>query len=57
MLHKASKAISLFSNPFFSNVLIKICYAASSCGAMIVTDTKAMTLAVLEKEDDGWEDR
>jgi hypothetical protein len=43
-------AISLVSNPSFSKVLIKICYAASSCGAMIA-DTKALTLAGLGKEE------
>ena len=52
-LHEASKAISLVSNPSFSNVLIKICCAASSCGAMIVADTKALILAGLEKEEEG----
>ena len=54
-LHEASEAISLVSNPSFSNVLIKICCAASSCGAMIVADTKALTLAGLEKEEEGCE--
>jgi hypothetical protein len=52
MLHEASEAISLFSNPSFSNALIKICCAASSCGARIVADTKALTLAGLEKEEE-----
>jgi hypothetical protein len=46
-LHKASEAISLFSNSFFSKDLIKMCCAALSCGAMIA-DTKALTLAGLE---------
>ena len=49
-LHEASEAISLVSNPSFSKVLIKICCAASSCGAMIVADTEVLTLAGLEKE-------
>ncbi len=49
MLHKASEAISLVSNPFFSNVLIKIC-CASSCGTMIIADTKALTLAGIEED-------
>jgi hypothetical protein len=40
-LHEASEAISSVSNPLFSKVLIKICCAASSCGAMVVADTKA----------------
>jgi hypothetical protein len=40
----------LFSNPSFSKDLIKICYAALSCGAMIA-DTKALILAELEKEE------
>ena len=34
-LHEASEAISLVSNPSFSEALIKICCAASSCGTMI----------------------
>jgi hypothetical protein len=42
-LHKASKAISLVSNPSFSKALIKICCAASSCGA-VIADAKALTL-------------
>ena len=50
-LHEATEAISLVSNPSFSNVLIKICCAASSCGAMIMADTKALTLTGLEKEE------
>jgi hypothetical protein len=49
-LYEASEAISLFSNPSFSNALIKICCAASNCGAMIVADTEA---AGLEKEEEG----
>jgi hypothetical protein len=50
-LHEASEAISLFSNPSFSKDLINICCAAFSCGAMFA-DTKALTLAGLEKEED-----
>ena len=50
MLHEASEAIILVSNPFFSNVLIKICCAASSCGAMLVADMKALTLVRLGKK-------
>jgi hypothetical protein len=42
-LHKASEAISLVLSPSLSKVLIKICCAAFSCGAMIVADTKALT--------------
>jgi hypothetical protein len=53
-LHEASEAISLVPNPSFSKVLIKICCAAFSCGAMIA-DMKALTLAGLEK-DEGSED-
>ena len=53
MEHEASEAISLVSNFSFSNVLIKICCAASSCGAMIVADKKALTLAGWEKEEEG----
>jgi hypothetical protein len=49
-LHKASEAISLFSNPFFNNVSIKICCAASSCGAMIA-DTKALALEGIGKTE------
>ena len=49
-LHEASEAISLVSNPSFSKVLIKICCAASICGAMIVADTKALTLTVMEED-------
>jgi hypothetical protein len=48
-LHEASEAISLFSNPLFSKVSIKICCAASSCGAMVVADTKAANSSGLEK--------
>jgi hypothetical protein len=43
-LHEASEAISLVSNPSFSKALIKICRAASSCGA-VIADAKALTLA------------
>jgi len=42
-------AISFVSNPSLSKVSIKICYVAFSCGTIIV-DTKALTLAGLEKE-------
>jgi hypothetical protein len=35
----------LFSNPWSSKVSIKICVAASSGGAIIADDTKALTLA------------
>ena len=49
-LHEASEAISLFSNPCFSKDLIKICYVALSYGS-IIADTKALTLAGLEKEE------
>jgi hypothetical protein len=49
-LHEASEAISFVSNLSFSKVSIKICCAASGCGAMIVADTKALTLAGLKKE-------
>jgi hypothetical protein len=45
MEHVAFEAISLFSNPSFSKASIKICYAASSSGSIIVDDTKALTLA------------
>jgi hypothetical protein len=41
----------LVSNPSFSKVLVKICCVAVSCGAM-VADTKALTLAGLEKEEE-----
>jgi hypothetical protein len=41
MLHEASEAISLVSNPPFSKVSIKRFCAASSCGAGVVADTKA----------------
>jgi hypothetical protein len=41
-LHEASEAISLFLDPSFSKVLIKICCAAFSCGAMFA-DTKAFS--------------
>jgi len=47
-LHKASEAISLVSNPSFSRHLIKICCAASNCGAMVVDDTKAADPGGLE---------
>jgi hypothetical protein len=36
---------SLFSNPWSSKVSIKICVVASSGGAIIADDTKALTLA------------
>jgi hypothetical protein len=49
-LHKASKAISLVSNPSFSKVSIKICCAASSCSAMVVANTKAADSSRLEKK-------
>jgi hypothetical protein len=43
-VHEASDAISLVSSPSVSNVLIRIHCVESSCGAMIVADTKALTL-------------
>jgi hypothetical protein len=49
-VYEASEAISLFSNPSFSKDLIKICYVALSCSA-IIADKKALTLAGLEKEE------
>src|SRR5947207_2609936 len=49
-VHDASEAISLVSNPSVSRVLIRIRCAASSCGAMIAADTKALTLAGMEEE-------
>jgi hypothetical protein len=52
-LHEASEAISLVSNPLFSKVSIKICCAASSCGAMVVANTKAADSGGLVKEE-GW---
>ena len=47
-LHKASEAVSLVSNPSFSNVLIKICCAASSCVGITAarTDVKLVTYRV-----------
>jgi hypothetical protein len=48
-LHEASESINLVLNPYFSNVLIKICCAVSSWGAMIAADTKALTLACWKK--------
>jgi hypothetical protein len=48
-LHEAFEAISLVLNPSFSNVSIKICCATSSCGAMIVADTRALTPACWKK--------
>jgi len=43
-------AISLGSNPSFSNVLIKICLVVFNCGVMIA-DAKAMTVTGMK----GWE--
>jgi hypothetical protein len=48
-LHEASEAISLFSNPCFSKVSIKMCFAASSWGAMVVADTKTADSGGLER--------
>ena len=48
-LHEASEAISLFSNPCFSKVSIKICFAVSSWGAIVVADTKTADAGGLEK--------
>lgn len=45
MLHKAFDAISLFSNPCFSKDSIKICRSVSSCGGMVMDDTKTLTVA------------
>ena len=47
-MHKASEAISLVSDPSFSRVSIKIC-CATSCGAMVMDDTKAANSGGLEK--------
>jgi hypothetical protein len=52
MLHEASAAISLVLNPYFSKVSIRICCAASSCGAMVVDDTKAADSGGLEKREE-----
>jgi len=49
-LHDASEAISLFSNPCFSKVSIKICFAASSWGAMVVADPKTADSGGMGKE-------
>lgn len=57
MLYEASEAISLVSGPFFSNDLLKICCAASSCDAMIMASTKALTLAWFGEEGcDEWQE-
>jgi hypothetical protein len=40
MLHEAFEAISLVSNPSFSNFLIKICCIVSSGGAMMAADKR-----------------
>lgn len=39
----------MVSNPSFSKVSIKTCCVASSCGAMVVADTKAAYSGGLEK--------
>jgi hypothetical protein len=49
MEHEAFVAISLVSNPSFSRVSIRICCAAFNGGAIIVDDTKALTLAGWKK--------
>lgn len=51
-LHEASAAVSLVPNPFSCKVLIKICCAAFSCGAIIAV-RKALTLARAEEEEEG----
>jgi hypothetical protein len=45
----------LVSNPLISNVLIKRCYAASICGAMIVPDMNQLTQAGWERKERGKE--
>ena len=50
--HLAFEAISLFSNPCVSKVSIKICVATSSGGAIVVDDTKVLSLAGWKKN---WE--
>jgi hypothetical protein len=44
-------------NPCVSKILIRIRCAASSCGAMIMVDAKALTLMGMEEEEEGWEER
>ena len=53
--HRAAESRSSV-NPWFREVLIKIRYAASSHGAMIVAGTKAPTLVGLKKGKEGEEE-
>ena len=53
MVHEAFKAISRVPNPCASKVLTRIRCVASSCGAMAVAGTKALTLVGMEEEEDG----
>jgi hypothetical protein len=48
---RASKAISLASNPLISNILIKRCCAASRCGAIIVADMNPLAPESCGKEE------
>ena len=50
-MHEASDAIRLVSNPSVSKVLIRIRCVASSCGAIIVANTKELTRAEIEQEE------
>ena len=53
VVHEAFKAISRVPNPCASKVLTRIRCVASSCGAMAVAGTKALTLVGMEEEEDG----
>ncbi len=53
MIHKAFEAIRLVLNPSISRVLINIRCIASSCGAIIVANTKVLALMEIEEEKEG----
>ena len=52
VVHEAFKAISRVTNPCASKVSTRIRCVASSCGAMAVAGTKALTLVGIEEEEE-----
>ena len=52
MLHEASEAIRVVSNPFCSRIPTRRCRAASSCGAMIVAGKMCNSDRDVKEEDE-----
>ena len=50
-LHDASEAISLFSNPCFSKVSIKICVILSNKSAIVIVNSKTANFSGLKRKE------